>query len=209
MNRKILTICSSLILIAALLLTACTSAPTTSTVSTSNNLSTATKLALGTLRLEGTNAAVTSTQATQLLTLWEGYQSLSDSDTSSQVELEALVKQMQGTMTTDQIKAIEAMNLTDQSMSEIMGTLGGSNTASTPASTPSTLALSQGAPSGGQGGMPSDGGGIPMGDITGGMTTQSTPAATQSTSSAGTTQVNPMLLKALIQMLETRSQTTG
>jgi hypothetical protein len=209
MNRKLLTICTGLILIAALLLAACTSAPTTSTVSTSNNLSTATKLALGTLRLEGTNAAVTSTQATQLLTLWEGYQSLSDSDTSSQVELEALVKQMQGTMTTDQIKAIEAMNLTDQSMSEIMGTLGGSNTASTPASTPSTLALSQGAPSGGQGGMPSDGGGIPMGDITGGMTTQSTPAATQSTSSAGTTQVNPMLLKALIQMLETRSQTTG
>jgi hypothetical protein len=208
-NRKILTICSSLIFIAALLLTACTSAPTTSTVSTSNNLPTATKLALGTLKLEGTNAAVTSTQATQLLTLWEGYQSLSDSDTSSQVELEALVKQMQGTMTTDQIKAIEAMNLADQSMSEIMGTLGGSNTASTPASTPSTLALNQGAPSGGQGGMPSDGGGITMGDITGGMTTQRTPAATQSTSSAGTTQVNPMLLKALIQMLKTRSQTTG
>jgi len=194
---------------AGLLLTACASATTTSTVSTSNNLSTAAELALGTLKLEGTNTAVTSTQAIQLLTLWEGYQSLSDSDTSSQVEVEALVKQIQGTMTTDQIRAIEAMKLTDQSMSEIMGTLGGSNNASAPASTPSTSALSQGAPSGGQGGMPSDGGGMPMGDITGGMTTQSTPYAAQSTSNAGTSQVNPMLLKALIQMLETRSQTNG
>ena len=86
---------------AGLLLTACASATTTSTVSTSNNLSTAAELVLGTLKLEGTNATVTSTQATQLLTLWEGYQSLSDSDTSSQVEVEALVKQIQGTMTTD------------------------------------------------------------------------------------------------------------
>jgi hypothetical protein len=81
-------------------------------------------------------------------------------------------------MTTDQIKAIEAMNLTDLSMSEILGTLGGSNTASAPASTSSTSGLSQGAPSCGQGGMPSDMSDISMGDITGGMTTQSTPAAT-------------------------------
>jgi len=209
MNRKICTICSSLILIAVLLLDTCGTAASTSTVSTSNNLSTAAELALGTLKLEGTNTAVTSTQATQLLTLWEGYQSLSESDTSSKVELEALVKQIQGTMTTDQVKAIEAMNLTDQSMSEIMGTLGGSNNASAPASTPGSSGLSQDVPSGGQGEMPSDGGGIPMGDITGGMTTQSTTTATKSTSSAGTSQVTPILVRALIQMLETRSQTTG
>jgi len=197
-----------LISIAAILLVGCSST-TISTVSTSNKLSTAAKLALGTLKLEGTKQSVTSTQATELLTLWEGYQSLSDSDTSSQVELDALVKQIQGTMTTDQIKAIEAMNLTDQSMSEIMGTLNGNDNASAPASTPGTSGLSQSAPSGGQGGMPPDGVGMPMSDITGGMTTQSTPAATQATNSTGTTQVNSMLLQALIQMLEARIQTTG
>jgi hypothetical protein len=197
-----------LISIAAILLVGCNS-KTSSTVTTSNNLSTAAKLALGTLKLERTDQAVTSTQATKLLTFWEGYQSLSNSDTSSQVELDGLVKQIQGTMTSDQIKAIEAMNLTEQSMSEIMGTLSGSNNASGPASTPRTSGMSQVAPSGGQAGMPSNGGGMPISDITGGMTIQSTPAATQSTNSAGASEVNPMLLKALIQVLETRSQTTG
>ena len=50
--------------------------------------------ALGTLKLEGTDQVVTASQAGQLLTLWQAYQSLSNSDTSSQVELEALVKQI-------------------------------------------------------------------------------------------------------------------
>lgn len=207
MKAKLITLVI-LISIAAILLTGCNSTAAT-TGSASNGLSGATKLALGTLKLEGTNLAVTAAQANTLLTLWQGYQSLSDSDTSSQVELDALVKQIQETMTTDQIKAIEAMNLTDQSMSEILGTLGGSNTASAPISTSSTSWLSQGAPSGGQGGMPSDMSGISMGDITGGMTTQSTPAATQAANSAGVSQVNLMLIQALIQMLETMSQTSS
>lgn len=190
--------------ISAILLVGCNSR-TSSTVTSSNNLSTAAKLALGTLKLESTDQAVTSTQATKLLTFWEGYQSLSNSDTCSQVELDGLVKQIQGTMMSDQIKAIEAMNLTEQSMSEIMGTLSGSNNASDPASTPSTSGMSQVAPSGVQADMPSDGGSMPITDITREMTIQITAAATQSTNSAGASQVNPKLLKALIQVLETRS----
>lgn len=197
-----------LISIAAILLVGCSST-TTVTISASNGLSTATRLALGTLKLEGTSQEVTDVQATELSTLWQAYQSLSNSDTSSQLELNALVKQIQGTMMTDQINAIEAMDLTDQSISEIMGTLVGSINASTPARTPDASTLNQAAPSGGPSGMPSDGGGMPMGDITGGMNIQSTPSATQATTSSETYQVNPLLLKALIQMLETKSQTTG
>jgi hypothetical protein len=57
--------------------------------------------------------------------------------------------------------------------------------------------------------MPGGGGDSVMSAIDGGMTSQSTPVATQASANAGSTQVNSMLLNALIQMLETRSQTTG
>jgi len=66
------------------------------TLSTGTGLSTVTRLALGTLKLEGTDQAVSTSQAAELITFWQAYQSLSNSDTSSDVELEALVKQIQG-----------------------------------------------------------------------------------------------------------------
>jgi uncharacterized protein YceK len=194
-----------LVSLSAILLAGCNSV--ISTVSTNNGLTTATKLALGTLRLEGTSQAVTAEQAGELLTLWEGYQSLSDSDTSSQVELDALIKQIEAAMTTDQIKAIEAMDLTDQSVSETLSTLGGNDSSSAPASTPSTSAMSQAGPAGGPGGAPSAGDG--MGDILGGMTTQSTAAVAQAPAATVAQQVNPMLLKVLIQLLDTRGQAPG
>ena len=135
----------TLITLLAILLVGCSSASTT-TVSASSGLSNATKLAIATLKLEDTSQAVTTSQAAELLTLWEGYQSLSNSDTTSQVELDALVKQIQAAMTSEQIKAIDAMDLTDQSVSEVMSTLGGSESAIAPASTPSTSGLSQAGP---------------------------------------------------------------
>jgi hypothetical protein len=205
--KIIFTVLITLITMAAILLAGCSSA-SAATASASNDLSTATKLAAGTLKLEGTAQAVTSVQATQLLTLWEGYQSLNSSDTASQVELDALVKQIQAVMTSDQLKAIEAMNLTDRTVSEVMQSSGSSTNASALISTPSSSANNQAAPGGGLSGMPGGAGGDSViSAINGGMTTQSTPAATQSPSSAGATQVNSMLLNTLIQMLKTRSQT--
>ena len=205
---------------AAALLAGCSG--TTTTVSAASGLSTANKLALGTLKLEGTSQAVTVSQATQLLTLWQGYQSLNNSDTSSQVELDALVKQIDGTMTTDQIKTINAMDLTDQSVTEALTTLGGGITSTVLSSTPSASALSQAGssagmpssgsgaiPSGGPGGMAPGGDASGMGDILAGSSTQSTPSATQSAAQTGAVQVNPMLLRALIQLLQTSSQASG
>ena len=169
------TVLFTLITMATILLAGCSGAAA-ATVSASSGLSTATKLAVGTLKLEGTSQAVTAAQAAQLLTLWEGYQSLSKSDTSSQVELDALVKQIQGVMTADQLQAIEAMDLTDQSVSEVMQSMGSSANSSAPVSTPGSSTLSQAAPGGGPGGMPGGGGDSVMSAINGGMTTQSTPA---------------------------------
>lgn len=226
MNKKLLTSLSYLTILFILtnaLLAGCGS--TTSTVTATSSLSTASRLALGTLKLEGTSQAVTASQAAQLLTLWQGYQSLNNSDTSSQVELAALVKQIESTMTSDQIKAVDAMELTDQSVSETLSTLGGNASSGTPASTPNASALSQAGSSGGSGGMLSGGSGaIPsggprgmpsggdasgLGNVLGGMTAQSTSSATQSPATNATAQVNSMLLGALIQLLETRSQSAG
>jgi hypothetical protein len=189
-----------LITLFAILLAGCRGSGA-ATVIASNGPSSAIRLVLGTFELEDTSQAVTAAQAANLLTLWEGYQSLSNSDTSSQLELDALVKQIQGAMTADQIKAIDAMELSDQSVSEVMSSLGGSVNATTPANIPGASASSQAAPDGGPGGMPGGGGDSVMSAIGGGLNTQSTPAVTQSTTSASTTQVNPMLIQGLIKLL--------
>ncbi len=62
-------------------------------------LNPASQLAVGTLNLKTTSYAVTADQAATLLPLWEGLKSLSSSSNFSQQEYDALVKQIQGTMT--------------------------------------------------------------------------------------------------------------
>jgi hypothetical protein len=207
MKMKRIIVCS-LVLIITTLMVGC-SGEAVANVSTSNGLSKATKLTLGTLKLEGSANAVSIPQATELLTLWEAYQSLSNSDTTSQVELDALVEQIHAVMTAEQIKAIEAMALTDQSVSEVMQSMGDSTSVNAPVRTPNTSELSQGAPMGGPPGMPGGGGDSVMSEINSGMVTQSTPAASQPTLSTQTNQVDGMLLNVLIRLLETRSQEAG
>lgn len=231
MKNKI-TIFLIVLSLMATLLAGCGSAATPA-VAASNRLSTASKLALGTLKLENTSNAVTASEATQLLTLWEAYQSISSSDIISQVELDALLKQIEDTMTAAQIKAIDAISLTDQSVSETLSSLNTSNTSGTPSSTPSASGLSQSSSSAGSSGMPSSGsgaipsgssGGMPsggpggvapggdssgVGDVLNGVTAQSRQTTTQTSSQTGVVQINPMLLQALIQMLEAKSQAAG
>jgi hypothetical protein len=205
MMKTKLTILCALVSIVAILLIGCSS-EASATLSESNGLLTATRLALGTLKLEGTNLVVTKEEASELLTLWQAYQSLSNSDTTSQVELDALVEQIQGVMTSDQLQAIEAMKLTDQIVSEEVQSLGDSAILSVLASTPNASALSQAAPMGGPGGMPGGAGDSVMNEIGNGMTTQSTSLATQPAASTQANQVDGMLLNSLIQMLEARSR---
>jgi hypothetical protein len=208
-------LCTLLAGLVVILLSGCSTY--THTVSASNGLSTANKLAFGTLKLEGTINAVTASQAKDLLTLWQGYQSLSNDDTASQLELDALVNQIESNMTSEQIQAIQAMGLTGQSVSESLSTLVGNVTSDTAVSTPNTPSVSLSSSTGGPNGMMPGGsppsGGDGMGDIlgsaAGGTTTQSTPAATQSTVGSAEAQVNPVLLQAVIQLLATRSQSAG
>jgi len=84
------------------------------------------QLALGTVRLEDTDLAVDEAQAAELLPLWQALQALSQSDTTADVELQAVVKQVNNTMTAEQITAVAGMKLTEDTVTELMesGELG-------------------------------------------------------------------------------------
>lgn len=183
------------------------------------------QLAIGTLKLEGSDQAVTAEQAKELLTLWQAYQALGNSDTTAQAELEAVVNQIKGNMTPEQTQAIEAMQITRQTMFEEMqalgidfGNRGNGEQGGTPQAGQSSSGRAQnggGFPDGGPGGgaMPG-GGGMPGGGMggggmegggPGGFNGQTTPdATTQARFANQSNRINPMLLQALIEMLESK-----
>jgi len=96
----------------AIALVACKKATATTAASgagPSGSLTGTDKLVLGTLKLEGTENAVTPAQAKELLPLW---QMLQGGSPQGDQETQAVVKQIEGKMTPAQMAAIEAMALT-------------------------------------------------------------------------------------------------
>jgi hypothetical protein len=241
MNKKT-SLVLSLCIILSILFVACSTQSKTSATTTSGAsqpgqgtdantaLLPAAKLAIGTIKLEGTDQAVTTEQAAELLTLWQAYQSLSRSDTTAAVELEALVSQIEKAMTSEQTTAIDAMNLTQQSTMEALQSAGlnfgpqGGSAQATPGvdskqfnrQMPQGGGYSSGGNSSGgrnagggpSGGMPSGGGGampgggevVIMGGDMGAITTPGASVQSQTSS------VNPMVLRAVIQILEKKVQ---
>jgi hypothetical protein len=86
-----------------------TSVPGGTGAGRSGSLTGTDKLALGTLKLEGTENAVTPAQAKELLPLWQMLQGRAP---QGDQETQAVVKQIEGTMTPAQTAAIDAMALT-------------------------------------------------------------------------------------------------
>lgn len=84
----------------------------------------ATELIIGILQLEGTDLAVDAEQAADLLSLWKAYRNLSNSETAAAIEVEAILNQIQGAMTTSQMEVIAAMDLTEGNMVAIIQELG-------------------------------------------------------------------------------------
>jgi hypothetical protein len=82
------------------------------------------QLAVGTLKLEGTEAAVTPEQAAELLPLWKAARSLSSADNVTTQEREAVFNQIQKAMTDEQMQAIQALDVSGQNMGEVMQELG-------------------------------------------------------------------------------------
>jgi hypothetical protein len=75
-------------------------------------LSARSQLTLGTLELDGTPNAVTPEQAEALLPLWQALLSTQKSGVAAQVEVNALLEQIESGMTSEQLVAIKAMQLT-------------------------------------------------------------------------------------------------
>lgn len=185
----------------ALILTAC-GAQATQAAPTQSELNTESKLILGTLKLEGTEQAVTAEQATELVIYWQVYQEISQSDTAAQEEVDGLLKQIEGTMSTEQMQAIETLGLTQRDVMTLMQEKG--LMAAMPARSDSSDSTSS---SGGgftppDGGMPMGAGGPPdmgVGPMMGG--TSSTDSSSSSAISTGTNSTS-LLIDALIEYLQ-------
>ena len=130
-KMKILLLSSLTILM--MIMTACggtsnqnaSSASSTDVSPGNTSLSLVNMLLVGMLKLEDTEQAVSADEAEKLLPLWQAYRSIGNSQTAAEVEVEALLNQIQNTMTSEQFEAIKAMNLTDTDMMDLMQSLGG------------------------------------------------------------------------------------
>jgi len=83
-------------------------------------LSGVSQLIAGTLLLEETGLAVSAEQASELHLLWMAFRSLNSSETAAQAEIEAVLTQIEDTMTADQLEAIAGMQLTSDGLSELI-----------------------------------------------------------------------------------------
>ena len=184
------------------------------TADNSTALSEGMELLIGTFKLEETDLAVSSDQASQLLPLWQTLQSLATSDTAAAEEIAAVVNQIKGTMTSQQIDAITAMNLTQQDVMSVMNETGLSANDSSASSTSSASSGSSqsGFPAGG--GDPGAAGGPPAGGDPAGMGggQQLEPGQIATLQASGTqsggasSQIPTSLLNALIELLQKKIQ---
>jgi hypothetical protein len=160
-----------------------------------------TQIAVGTLKLAGTDQEITVEQARDLLVYWEVYKDLGQSQTAAQAEVHGLVAQIQETMTTNQLKTITDMDLSQQdAVAAMQGvTATSSNASNSKVSVPLGSTGGGGMPAGGppDGGIPGDFGGGPSASGTG--KTQSAQAGSGLTV---TTQVPSALVEAVIQSLQ-------
>jgi hypothetical protein len=133
--------------------------PSSSTTSTNgtaeaqgkSGLSKVNMLLVGTLKLEGTDQAVTADEAVKLLPLWQAYRSLGNSQTAAEAEVDALLNQIESSMTAEQVKAIEALHISNTDMMNLMQSMGGGmgpQGTPNPQDTPSFNTSSGGFPSG-------------------------------------------------------------
>lgn len=111
-----------------------------------NAVSTEMQLLLGSIKLEGTEQAITAEQASLLIPLWKNFKTLSQSmmpaqagmgqgqpnvtpqaqtaNAELQTQIAELTKQIQASMTPEQINAIASMQITQESSQAIMQEMG-------------------------------------------------------------------------------------
>lgn len=175
------------------------------------------KLALGLLKLEGTDKAVDAVQAKTLLPLWKAVKTLSASSTASADEITALYQQIQESLTADQVQAIKDLSLSPDDTQALMTQYGVQIPQGAAPAQSSTRAAGSSNPQGGgfpggdfgggpggPGGAPPDGGGFPGGGAQG---AQTTPQAGQRAQAGGPRGggMNLLFVDPLIKLLETKA----
>lgn len=203
----------SIVIGLVLVVTACGSSHSSTAAATpSTALSLEGELLIGTLKLESTSQAVSADQAGKLLPLWETLQSLASSGTAASQEVDAVVSQIEGTMSAQQISSITAMDLTQQDLLVAIADTGAASTSSSSSNStsanPTQIQAGAGAPSSGDpggGNPPADMGGS-LADSTGaqsaGQTQTSSTQAVTNQSTGTTNQIPAALIQALVELLQ-------
>jgi hypothetical protein len=78
------------------------------------------RLMLGTMKLDEVGLEPDAAQASDLLVLWQAYRSLATSDTAAPQEIEAVLGQIEKTMTAEQVAAIAAMDLDQEDLTGLL-----------------------------------------------------------------------------------------
>jgi hypothetical protein len=121
-------------IILAMILTACgsngsaasssTSSANTGSGGTSRATSRTTVLAVGTFKLEGTPQAVDKNMAAKLLPLWQLMTQLNASSSTAPQEVTAVEDDIQTTMTSQQVQAIQGMQITQRDVFTVLQQTG-------------------------------------------------------------------------------------
>lgn len=214
MTRKLLPPAAKvlpLIVCAALLLSACSglqklnaaaqSAPASGSAASSTQGLSALQLAAGTLSLKDSRVPLEAAQAAALLPLWKAARTLANSDTAAEVEITALVAQIQAGLTAEQVTYIQSLSAEQlSSLAQKYGQAGPPGAPPDGAVPPSGAASAMGAPPAGmEGGPPPDGGGMPGGAP---PSSSSSGSGTAETTNASFQGVSADLLEAVIQALQ-------
>jgi hypothetical protein len=191
-----------------LALTACGSLSGSNTAAkASTTLSLEEQLLVGTFKLENTSLAVTSEQANTLLPLWETLESLASSNTAASQEVDAVVSQIESSLSTQQVSGITAMKLTQQDLATLALDTGTLSTTAASNNTAKTSAAQL------QAGAGDPGAGNPPGDMSAGMGAASdvqtvsqaqtgTSQVVSTSSAVATNQVPAAMIKVLVALLQ-------
>jgi len=167
------------------------------------------KLAVGLLKLEGSDLAITSAQAEELLPLLKAVKSLSTDSNTTSGEMAALYVQIEGVLTNSQLQAIEKLDLSASELTALEQKYEAQTVVSSSAST-STAKSSQ--VQGGAGGPGGDVQGVSdpnLSGILGGAPVAAQSSATNSSSTSTSSKVsqanlNLLLADPVISLLKSR-----
>ncbi len=196
----------SIVIGMVLALTACgTTQSSTASTTATTMLSQEEKLLVGTIKLESTNLAVSQDQARELLPLWETLQAMASSGTAASQEVDAVVSQIESTLSSEQISSITAMNLTQQDLMAAAADTGTSLTISDSSSTTEASSVQPQAGAGApvDGNRPADMGAGMTASMGAQSASQTGTAETASSPSTGTTSlVSTALINTVVQLLQ-------